>query len=89
MAELVDFVAGTHEESLRTLWTEYQDEAAPFERELGFAEEDVAQLVEQDLLHLAQFAPPSGRLLLAVDDGAIVGVGCRRPSGPGRWTSPC
>jgi GNAT superfamily N-acetyltransferase len=83
MAELIPFVAGTHEADLRELWTAYMEESADdLKRELGF-EEDIPAAVADTLAHLDQFAPPAGRLLVVVEGETVVGCGCLRPIGPG------
>jgi GNAT superfamily N-acetyltransferase len=83
MAELVAFVPGAHEAVLRELWTAYMEEAADdLKRELGF-EEDIPAAVADTLAHLDQFAPPTGRLVLVEENGAILGCGCLRFIAPG------
>lgn len=83
MAELIPFVAGTHEADLRELWTAYMEESADdLKRELGF-EEDVPAAVTNTLAHLDQFAPPTGQILVVVEGGAVLGAGCLRTIAPG------
>jgi hypothetical protein len=71
MATFVDYDAG-HEAALRALWTAYLEEGVIPLREAGY-EEDVPAVVAADLADVAQFRPPDGRLLLAVDEGEPVG----------------
>jgi GNAT superfamily N-acetyltransferase len=83
MAEVVAFVPGMHETDLRELWTAYLEEAAAdLKREFGF-EDDIPAVVEDTLQHLVQFAPPAGRLLLVVEEDAVLGCGGLRPIVPG------
>ena len=83
MAELVAFVSGTHEADLREVLTAYLEEgAARLERAFGF-EQDVPAAVEYLMRHLNQFAPPAGRLLLVLEDDAVLGCGGLRPIAPG------
>jgi len=42
----------------------------------------VREAVDQDLATIAKFQAPDGRLLLAVEDDAAVGIGCLRRIGP-------
>ena len=79
MAELVDFVPGMHEADLREVLTAYIAEgAARLERAFGF-EQDVPAAVVHVMQHLAQFAPPAGRLLLVVEGEEVLGCGGVRP----------
>src|SRR5918998_3616195 len=83
MAELVAFLPGTHEADLREVLTAYLEEgAARLERAFGF-EQDIPAAVEYVMRHLNQFAPPAGRLLLVLEDDAVLGCGCLRPIAPG------
>jgi GNAT superfamily N-acetyltransferase len=83
MAELVAFVSGTHEADLREVLTAYLEEgAARLERAFGF-EQDIPAAVEYVMRHLDQFAPPAGRLLLVIEDPAVLGCGGLRPIAPG------
>jgi GNAT superfamily N-acetyltransferase len=81
MATFVDYDAD-HEETLRTLWTAYLEEGAIPLREVGY-EMDVPAVVAADLANIAQFRPPDGHLLLAVDEGEPVGCGAVRVIAPG------
>jgi GNAT superfamily N-acetyltransferase len=81
MATFVDYDAD-HEETLRTLWTAYLEEGAIPLREVGY-EMDVPAVVAADLANIAQFRPPDGHLLLAVDEGESVGCGAVRVIAPG------
>jgi GNAT superfamily N-acetyltransferase len=81
MATFVDYDAG-HEAALRALWTAYLEEGVIPLREAGY-EEDVPAVVAADLADVAQFRPPDGRLLLAVDEGEPVGCGAVRVIAPG------
>jgi GNAT superfamily N-acetyltransferase len=83
MTELVAFVSGTHEADLREVLTAYLEEgAARLERAFGF-EHDFPAAVEYVMRHLNQFAPPAGRLLLVLEDDAVLSCGGLRPIGPG------
>jgi hypothetical protein len=54
----------------------YMEEAGDdLKRELGF-EEGSRAAVADTLAHLDQFAPPAQRLVLAEEDGMILGCGC-------------
>lgn len=58
------------------LWGEYLRWANErFDAEYGFRL-DVEEVLERNLEDLSAFQPPDGRLLLAVDGTAAVGVGC-------------
>ena len=81
--EFIDFDPVKHEAILRTLTTAYLEESAPsLERELGVSE-DIPAMVDDDMKHLEQFTPPTGRLLMVVDGDHIVGTGRLRPIAPG------
>jgi GNAT superfamily N-acetyltransferase len=83
MAELVAFLPGMHEADLREVLTAYLEEgAARLERAFGF-EQDIPAAAEYVMRHLNQFAPPAGRLLLVVEDDAVLGCGGLRPIAPG------
>ena len=71
---------------VRALWHEYYSWAMDeFERHYGIAAALEARIgpIEQYLDHaideLRSCAPPRGRLLLAVDAGAVIGTACLRP----------
>ena len=82
MAELISFVPGTHEADLREVLTDYLEEgAARLERAFGF-EQDVPAVVEYVMRHLNQFTPPAGRLLLVIENAAVLGCGGLRPIAP-------
>ncbi len=82
MAELVAFLPGTHEADLREVLTAYLEEgAARLERAFGF-QQDIPTAVEYVMRHLNQFAPPAGRLLLVIEDAAVLGCGGLRPIAP-------
>lgn len=49
----------------------------------GIHPHDPRQAVTLDLLNIAKFQPPYGRLLLAEQDGQVRGVGCLRRIAPG------
>jgi GNAT superfamily N-acetyltransferase len=63
-------------EDVGALWGEYLRWANDqFDSEYGFRL-DVEEVLEGNLADLSPFEPPSGRLLLAFDGTAAVGVGC-------------
>ena len=83
MAELVTFVPGTREAELREVLTAYLEEGAVrLERAFGF-QQDIPAAIEHVMRHLIQFAPPAGRLLLVIEDDAVLGCGGLRPIAPG------
>jgi GNAT superfamily N-acetyltransferase len=79
---LIDYDGDVHNETLRTLWTEYLEEAAVPLKEIGY-EEDVPAIVAEDLATTGQFRPPEGRLILAIDGDEAFGAGAMRVIGPG------
>lgn len=44
---------------------------------------DIASMPEQDMQTLDKFAPPYGRIVLAIDGESVVGMGCLKPLKPG------
>src|SRR3712207_1405475 len=83
MAELVDFDPRRHEGALRELWTAYIAEAVgPLKEQFGI-EQEVPAVIAGMMSHLDDFAPPTGRLLLVVEAGWVLGCGCLRPIAPG------
>ena len=83
MAELILFLPGTHEADLREVLTAYLEEgAARLERAFGVTQ-DIPAAAEYVMRHLNQFAPPAGRLLLVLEDDAVLGCGGLRPIAPG------
>jgi GNAT superfamily N-acetyltransferase len=82
MAELVPFASDVHEADLREVLTAYLEEgAARLEQAFGI-EQDVPTAVAHVMQHLAQFAPPAGRLLLVVEGEEVLGCGGLRPIAP-------
>lgn len=66
---------------VRALFWEYLQWAnAMVEREFGITF-DIATMLERDMEDLAKLSPPSGRLLLAVCEGEVAGMGCMRKIG--------
>ena len=82
MAQLVDYDPNQHLDDLRRLLTAYLEEGSISLKEAGL-EEDVPAVVADDLAHPERFRPPAGRMLLVVDDGAVLGCGALRTIGPG------
>jgi GNAT superfamily N-acetyltransferase len=83
MAELVTFVPDTHEADLRALLTAYLEEGATGLKQAFDFEQDIPAAVDGMMGHLAQFAPPAGRLLLAIEGNTVLGCGALRPIAPG------
>jgi GNAT superfamily N-acetyltransferase len=83
MAELVAFVPGTHEADLHALLTTYLKEGAAGLKQAFDLEHDIPAAVGGMMGHLAQFAPPAGRLLLVIEGNAALGCGALRPIAPG------
>jgi GNAT superfamily N-acetyltransferase len=83
MAELVAFVPGTHEADLHALLTAYLKEGAAGLKQAFDLEHDIPAAVGGMMGHLAQFAPPAGRLLLVIEGNAALGCGALRPIAPG------
>lgn len=82
MAEMVAFVPGTHEADLRALLTAYLEEGAAGLKQAFDFEQDIPAAVDGMMGHLAQFAPPSGRLLLVIEGNTVLGCGALRPIAP-------
>jgi GNAT superfamily N-acetyltransferase len=78
MAEMVAFVPGTHEADLRALLTAYLEEGAAGLKQAFDFEQDIPAAVDGMMGHLAQFAPPSGRLLLVIEGNTVLGCGALR-----------
>lgn len=77
------FQADTNEpqDHVRALFWEYLQWAnAMVGREFGITF-DIATMLEHDMGNLDKFSPPSGRLLLAVCEGEVAGMGCMRKLG--------
>ena len=72
MAEMVAFVPGTHEADLRALLTAYLEEGAAGLKQAFDFEQDIPAAVDGMMGHLAQFAPPSGRLLLVIEGNTVL-----------------
>jgi hypothetical protein len=87
MAELVAFVPGTHEADLHALLTTYLKEGAAGLKQAFDLEHDIPAAVGGMMGHLAQFAPPAGRLLLVIEGNAALGCGALRPIAPGSQRS--
>jgi GNAT superfamily N-acetyltransferase len=82
MIGTVTFDARQHVDILGQLLTEYLDDDAHHLREAGI-EENVPAIVQEDLATLHKFTPPLGQLILATNDGAVVGCGAIRIIIPG------
>ncbi len=73
---------GSESADVERLWLEYLTWGNDgFEARYGFRL-SVDGAVEHDLATVAKFEPPDGRLLLALDDGVAVGIGCLQRIGP-------
>lgn len=82
MTEIRQADLSREREDVRRLWLEYLTWGNDgLEARFGFRL-PVTETVEHDLAAAAKFAPPDGRLLLAFQDGAAVGIGCMRRIGP-------
>ena len=67
-----------HAPRIRELFWEYLQWAnAKLNEEFG-VNFDIAAMIERDMVELAKFLPPSGRLLLGHCDGQIAGIACMR-----------
>jgi GNAT superfamily N-acetyltransferase len=76
MLEIIQAEMDEHAESVRELFGEYLGWVmGMLNREFGI-HFDIAAVLEQDILTLGKFAPPSGRLLLARYSDRIVGLVC-------------
>ena len=68
--------------AVRSLWLDYlgwgNDE---MEARHGFRL-PVHEAVERDVANIGKFEPPDGRIVLAFDDGAAVGIACMQRIGP-------
>ncbi len=70
-----------HKEHARELFWEYlQWGNVMVGREFGISL-DVKAMLEQDMAELNKFLPPTGRLLLALQDKQYAGIGCLRKIG--------
>jgi GNAT superfamily N-acetyltransferase len=68
---------------VRELYWEYLEWAnAHLEQEFGVSF-DIKTMLEQDMLGLHKFLPPTGRLLLGYSDGQLAGIACMRDLGEG------
>lgn len=69
-------------DDVAVLWGDYLRWANDrLDEEYGFRL-DVEEALRGNLADLSPFEPPQGRLLLAVEDGQAVGVGCLKRLGP-------
>lgn len=69
-------------DDVAVLWGDYLRWANDrLDEEYGFRL-DVEETLRGNLADLSPFEPPQGRLLLAVEDGQAVGVGCLKQSRP-------
>jgi ribosomal protein S18 acetylase RimI-like enzyme len=67
---------------VRELFWDYMQWAnAGLQREYGISF-DIAAMLENDLSEIDKFFPPKGRLLLALDEGAVAGCACLRTHHP-------
>jgi hypothetical protein len=82
LAEMVAFVPGTHEADLRALLTAYLEEGAAGLKQAFDFEQDIPTAVDGMMGHLAQFAPPSRRLLLVIEGKTVLDCGALRPIAP-------
>src|SRR5215207_314092 len=64
------------------LLTAYQEEGAAGLKQAFDFEQDIPAAVDGMMGHLAQFAPPSGRLLLVIEGNTVLGRGALRPIAP-------
>lgn len=62
---------------IRTLWIDYLTWGNNTMQELyGVHPHDPKEAVEQDIAMIAKFLPPNGRLMLALIDNTVCGIGC-------------
>jgi GNAT superfamily N-acetyltransferase len=78
MLEIFQATTAEHRQDARELFWEYlQWGNLMLDREFGVVF-DIQSMLEQDMLELAKFSPPAGRLLLASEQGQPAGIACLR-----------
>ena len=81
MIEIIRAQEHVHAPRIRELFWEYLQWAnARINEEFG-VNFDIATMLERDMVELAKFLPPSGRLLLARCNGQMAGIACLRKLG--------
>lgn len=84
MVDIFQASTAEHMQQARELFWEYLEWGnLMLNREFG-VDFDIKSMLEQDMLELAKFSPPQGRLLLAAEQqGQPVGIACLRKIGDG------
>ena len=72
-----------HARQVRELFWEYLQWANANVREHFGVSFDIAAMLEADMLDLAKFMPPKGRVLLGYAEDQLAGIACLRQLGPG------
>lgn len=81
MLKVVQAETDDHRDQVQAMFWEYLQWAnAMVGHEFGISF-DIETMLEHDMEHLATFAPPAGRLLLAAYDDEVAGIGCMRKLG--------
>jgi GNAT superfamily N-acetyltransferase len=78
MIEVIQAQEHIHAPHIRELFWEYLHWAnARLNEEYGI-DFDIATMIEGDMVDLAKFLPPGGRLLLARSEGQMAGIACMK-----------
>jgi len=78
MVDIFQAVTAGHQQQARELFWEYLEWGNfMLNREFGVVF-DIKSMLERDMLELAKFSPPLGRLLLAHEQGQLAGIACLR-----------
>jgi GNAT superfamily N-acetyltransferase len=73
----------TEQDAIRSLFWEYLQWANDRVNQEFGVNFDIAAMLERDMDDLDVFSPPGGRLVLAGDEGEVVGIGCLKASAEG------
>lgn len=76
MVQVFQVTTTEHQQQVRKLFWEYLMWANTMTTRKYNLDLDIATMLRQDMAELESFMPPSGRLLLAEDEGRSAGVAC-------------